>query len=91
MLNKKVPLRQCIVCRQSKPKSELIRLVRGQDNCIVIDLKGKSDGRGCYICNNEDCIGKLQKQKALNKVFKTNVNQEVYDSLKEQLLEIRKN
>lgn len=89
MENKKVPLRQCIVCRESKPKKELIRIVRTGDNDFAIDKTGKLNGRGSYICNSEDCINKLVKQRALNKVFKTNVSQEVYDKLKEQFVENR--
>ena len=89
MENKKVPLRQCIVCRESKPKKELIRIVRTGDNDFAIDKTGKLNGRGSYICNSEDCINKLVKQRALNKAFKTNVSQEVYEKLKEQFVENR--
>lgn len=89
MENKKVPLRQCIVCRQSKPKKELIRIVRTVDNDFSVDKTGKLNGRGSYICNSEECINNLVKQKALNKAFKTNVNKEVYDKLKEQFVESR--
>ena len=89
MENKKVPLRQCIVCRESKPKKELIRIVRLADNDFAVDKTGKLNGRGSYICNSEDCINKLVKQKALNKAFKTNVSQDVYDKLKEQFVENR--
>ena len=89
MENKKVPLRQCIVCRESKPKKELIRIVRTGDNDFAIDKTGKLNGRGSYIWNSEDCINKLVKQRALNKAFKTNVSQEVYDKLKEQFVENR--
>ena len=89
MENKKVPLRQCIVCRQSKPKKELIRIVRTADNDFSVDKTGKLNGRGSYICNSEECINNLVKQKALNKAFKTNVDKEVYDKLKEQFVESR--
>ena len=89
MENKKVPLRQCIVCRQSKPKKELIRIVRTSDNDFSVDKTGKLNGRGSYICNSEECINNLVKQKALNKAFKTNVDKEVYDKLKEQFVESR--
>lgn len=89
MENKKVPLRQCIVCRQSKPKKELIRIVRTSDNDFSVDKTGKLNGRGSYICNSEECINNLVKQKALNKAFKTNVEKEVYEKLKEQFVENR--
>ena len=89
MENKKVPLRQCIVCRESKPKKELLRIVKTADNDFVVDKKGKVNGRGSYICNNDVCIQKLFKQKSLNKAFKTNIPQEVYEQLKEQFVENR--
>ena len=88
MLNKKVPLRMCIACKSSKPKRELIRIVKNGDG-IVLDKTGKLNGRGSYICNDQECMNKLIKQKVLNKVFKTNVSQDVYDKLKEQFFENR--
>ena len=79
----KVPYRMCVACKESKPKKELIRIVN-TDNGFVVDKTGKLNGRGSYICNNDDCVNKLVKQKVLNKVFKCNISQEVYDNLKEQ-------
>ena len=73
----------CIACKSSKPKRELIRIVKNDDG-IVLDKTGKLNGRGSYICNDQECMNKLIKQKVLNKVLKTNVSQDVYDKLKEQ-------
>ena len=84
MADKKVPMRTCIACRQSKPKKELIRIVKTADNDFVLDKTGRVNGRGSYICNCNECMEKLFKQKSLNKAFKTNVSQEVYERLKEQ-------
>ena len=78
----------CIACKSSKPKRELIRIVKNGDG-IVLDKTGKLNGRGSYICNDQECMNKLIKQKVLNKVFKTNVSQDVYDKLKEQFFENR--
>lgn len=86
MQNKKVPLRTCIACKESKPKRELIRIVKTEES-FQIDKTGKMNGRGSYICNSEECLNKLIKQKSLNKVFKTNLPIEVYESLKEQFFE----
>ena len=79
----KVPYRLCIACRESKPKKELIRIVK-TDSGFAIDKTGKLNGRGSYICNNESCINNLIKHKVLNKVFKSNINADVYENLKEQ-------
>lgn len=78
----------CIACKSSKPKRELIRIVKNDDG-IILDKTGKLNGRGSYICNDQECMNKLIKQKVLNKVFKTNVSQDVYDKLKEQFFENR--
>lgn len=86
MQNKKVPLRTCIACKECKPKRELIRIVKTEES-FQIDKTGKMNGRGSYICNSEECLNKLIKQKSLNKVFKTNLPIEVYESLKEQFFE----
>ena len=88
MLNKKVPLRMCIVCKESKPKKNLVRIVKN-DNEFIIDKTGKLNGRGSYICNNDVCIENLSKQKVLNKVFKCNIDNAVYEKLKEQFFENR--
>ena len=88
MLNKKVPIRTCIACKESKPKKVLIRIVKTEDS-FELDKKGKLNGRGAYICNSEDCLNRLYKQKSLNKVYKQNVSQDVYDKLKEQFFENR--
>ena len=86
MQNKKIPLRTCIACKECKPKRELIRIVKTEES-FLIDKTGKMNGRGSYICNSEECLNKLIKQKSLNKVFKTNLPIEVYESLKEQFFE----
>ena len=47
----------------------------------VLDKTGKLNGRGAYICNNVDCLTKLQKTKALNRTFKTNVSDATYKEI----------
>ncbi len=79
----KKPQRMCIVCRQMKDKSELIRVVKPKEGAFSVDETGKVSGRGAYICLSKTCAEKLEKQKSLNKTFKTNVNESVYKTLKE--------
>jgi len=80
MVNKKVPMRMCIACKQSKTKKELLRIVKQDDN-FILDYTGKLNGRGCYICNNDDCFDKLIKNKLLNKSYKQNINNDVYQAI----------
>ena len=84
-------LRMCIACRTMQDKRNLLRVVKDKENNISIDLSGKKNGRGAYICKNEDCLNKCMKQKAFNRAFKINVDENVYQSIKEALLEDRKN
>ncbi len=83
---KKIPMRTCISCKQCKPKKDLIRIVKNNDD-FLLDKSGKLNGRGAYICNNQECIEKLIKNKLLNKTFKQNISQDVYDKIKESFFE----
>lgn len=42
MKPKKIPMRMCVGCRESKPKRELIRVVRAPDGTVSMDPGGKS-------------------------------------------------
>lgn len=79
------PCRMCMVCRERKSKNELVRIVRSKSGDINLDETGKADGRGAYICKSKECIEKLFKSKGLNKSFKTNISQEVYDKILDKL------
>ena len=74
---KKVPQRKCIACQDRDNKKELIRIVKNKEGEIFIDLTGKANGRGAYICKDCECI----KSKALNRAFKMEVPDEVYEKL----------
>ena len=74
-------LRMCCVCRQMKPKDQLIRVVKNKDNEIFVDNTKKADGRGAYVCNEQECLNKLKKIKGLNKAFKGNIPDEIYEEL----------
>lgn len=58
----------CIACRQMKPKTELIRIVYGEGGAFV-DVGGKMNGRGAYICKCMDCVKKAQKNKSFAKNY----------------------
>lgn len=84
-MEKKVPIRTCIACKTAKPKKELIRVVKFNDE-IKLDLTGKMNGRGAYVCNDVNCIKKLKKQKLLNRTFSCQVEDCVYDKIMEDFL-----
>ncbi|TCO79902.1 RNase P modulator RnpM [Marinisporobacter balticus] len=83
---RKMPLRKCIGCMESKPKKELIRIVRSKDGEMKLDVTGKSAGRGAYICNDMDCFKKMHKKKGLNKAFQQEVDEAIYKQLQEELI-----
>ena len=85
-MQKKVPLRQCLGCREMKPKKELIRVVRSPEGEISLDFKGKSPGRGAYVCPSVDCLKKAIKSKAIERAFSTAIPQEIYDALTERMV-----
>jgi hypothetical protein len=81
---RKIPLRQCMACRELKDKKEMLRVVKNKEGQIFIDFSGKAAGRGAYICDNEECIKKLKKQRLINKVFSCEVGDEVYNAIEEE-------
>ncbi len=84
-MEKKIPMRTCIACRQEKPKKELIRVVKFGDQ-ISLDKTGKANGRGAYVCNDLECIKKLKKQKLINRAFSCEVADSTYDQIMEAFL-----
>lgn len=74
-------------CNTKKEKSEFIRIVKNKNDEIKIDKTGKSEGRGAYICNNEQCLEKLKKSKRLERVFKQKISDEIYENLRGVILE----
>ena len=81
MQQKKIPMRQCVGCREMKPKKELIRVVKSPEGVISLDFRGKAPGRGAYLCPDSACLKKATKAKALNRAFETEIPQEIYDDL----------
>jgi predicted RNA-binding protein YlxR (DUF448 family) len=77
----------CLGCREMKEKRELVRMVKAPDYRIHIDdVKGKSPGRGAYICLNSACIDKVIKTKAFDRAFGQKIESQIYDLLKTELL-----
>ena len=79
-----IPERMCVACRKMKPKAELIRIVKNGDT-VLIDGSGKKNGRGAYICKNEECIKTAKTRRALSKHFKTAVSDSLYEDAAEEI------
>lgn len=80
----KVPERTCVVCRTIIEKKNLLRIVKTPEGEILLDSKGRLNGRGAYICKDELCFERLKKMKALDRSFKISVSAETYASLIEE-------
>ena len=82
---KKMPLRKCLGCSEMKPKKELIRIVKSALGDISLDFKGKMDGRGAYICEDLNCFEKAKKARRFERAFSSQIPEEIYKSLEEEL------
>ncbi len=88
MAEKKMPMRQCTGCREMKLKKEMIRVIKTNENEILIDATGRKNGRGAYICPNQECLAKARKNKGLERSFKMAIPAEIYDKLVEEMNQI---
>lgn len=84
-MNKKIPMRQCVGCREMKPKRELIRVIRTSEDEIFVDATGKKNGRGAYVCPNRECFDKAMKNKGLERSLKITVPQEIYADFEKEM------
>ena len=84
-MEKKIHMRQCLGCREMKPKKELIRVVRSPEGEISLDFKGKASGRGAYVCPDPRCLKKAIKARALERAFSAQIPQEIYERLESQM------
>jgi hypothetical protein len=80
MKTKKVPMRMCVLTREKLPKNDLIRIVSFQDE-IFVDITGKKNGKGCYLKKDASVIEEARKKKVLNHIFETEVNDDIYDEI----------
>lgn len=85
MQQKKIPLRKCTGCGEMKPKKELVRVVKTPEDEILMDLTGRKNGRGAYICRDVECLKKARKAKRIEKSFQCSIPDEVYDKMEEEL------
>ena len=84
-MQKKIPQRQCMGCRERREKRQLIRVVRKTDGEVSLDFGGKMNGRGAYLCPNPECLKKAIRSKALDRSLEVTIPQEVYDRLAKEM------
>ena len=84
MKNKKIPMRQCVGCKEMKNKREMMRVLKTAEGPIVIDTTGRKNGRGAYLCMTKECLVKARKNKGLERSFKMSIPDEVYEELEKE-------
>ena len=82
---KKIPMRQCVGCRERKAKYEFIRVVHTPEGEVLLDTTGRKNGRGAYVCKDKGCLEKAFKTGAFNRTFKINIDAGVLDKLKAEM------
>ena len=84
-MQKKIPQRQCMGCRERKAKREMIRVVRSPEGHVSLDFSGKALGRGAYLCPNPECLKRAIKAKALDRSLEIEIPEEVYARLEKEM------
>ncbi len=85
-MEKKIPERMCVCCRNSYPKQALLRIVRTPGGEVLIDESGKASGRGAYLCKERACANRMLKSKPLSRILGAEVPDSLYEILREALL-----
>lgn len=84
-MQKKIPMRQCMGCRERKAKREMIRVVRSPEGTVSLDFRGKAPGRGAYLCPSPDCLKKAIRSKSLERNLETSIPPEVLERLSQEM------
>lgn len=86
-MNKKMPMRQCVGCGEMKGKKDMMRVLKTPEGPIVLDVTGRKNGRGAYLCKTEACLKQARKNRGLERSLKMSIPEEVYDSLEKEFAE----
>ena len=71
-------------------KKDMIRVIKtaAEDEAssqIVLDVTGRKNGRGAYVCPNSECLRAAIKNKGLERSLKMPIPKEVYDTLTKEM------
>ena len=84
-MSKKIPLRQCVGCSEMKSKKEMIRVLKTAEDEIVLDVTGKKNGRGAYLCKNVSCFELARKNKGLERSLKCKMPEDIVEQLEQEM------
>ncbi len=84
-MQKKIPMRKCVGCGEMKEKKELIRVIKTPEDEILLDVSGRANGRGAYICKSAECLKKAVKNKGLERSLKSKIPTDVLERMEKEL------
>ena len=84
---KKISLRQCVGCGEMKDKKEMMRVLKSAEGQVSLDMTGRKNGRGAYLCKNGECLSKARRNKGLERSFKMRIPDEIYENLEKEFEE----
>ncbi len=84
MKERKIPMRMCAGCGERVAKAELMRVVRDTEGGISLDLTGKKNGRGAYLCRKSECLKLARKSRRIDRALETQIPDAIYDRLEEE-------
>ncbi len=92
-MDKRIPMRTCIGCREVKPRNELLRIVKcteGDSEKVRLkaDAGSLMSGRGAYICRSMECFEKAVKRRGFDRTFRMPVSAEETEGLRTGLEEL---
>jgi len=87
---KRTVQRMCMGCNEKKDKKELTRIVINKNNEVSVDKTGKLEGRGAYICDNEQCLDKIIKSKKIERLFNIKIDEEIYNNMRGVIVDKKK-
>jgi predicted RNA-binding protein YlxR (DUF448 family) len=70
-----------VACRTSRPKRDLVRIVRTPDGELKIDETGRVAGRGAYLCRDAGCWKTGLERGAIRRALGVPVPVEVREAL----------
>lgn len=85
MKPRKVPMRKCVGCNQMFEKKSLLRIVRSNGGEVSVDVTGKKNGRGAYLCQNKQCLEQAFKKRAIERALEISLDDELKNLIRSQM------
>lgn len=84
-MQKKIPTRKCVGCGEMRDKKGMIRVIKTPEGEICLDVTGRANGRGAYICNSAECLKKAVKNRGLEKSLKAQIPGDILEQMNKEL------